>query len=155
MLVADDPSRILLLGCASAQRVAQWVSSTGKERRYYVTEFIRLLQRRHMSNPFDSVKDGVWDILRQKAGSVPADVIVLTQHDERGDLDGLQRTAHAEKRFALAEHLREGMSQSDERCCADQSCHMATMVPAAIRVGFEKITSQHVREQFVPARALR
>ena len=41
-----------------------------------------------MSNPFDSVKDGVWDILRQKAGSVPADVIVLTQHDERGDLDG-------------------------------------------------------------------
>ena len=95
MLVADDPSRILLLGCASAQRVAPLVSSTGEERRHYVTEFIRLLQRRHMSNSFDSVKDGVWDVLRQKAGSVPADVIVLTQHDERGDLDAQRRPASA------------------------------------------------------------
>src|SRR5436190_1007107 len=155
MLVADDPSRILLLGCASAQRVAPLVSSTGEERRHYVTEFIRLLQRRHMSNSFDSVKDGVWDVLRQKAGSVPADVIVLTQHDERGDLDGLQRAVHAEKRFALAQHLREGMSQSDERCCANKTRHMPTITPAAIGIGLEKFAAQHVREQFVPARALR
>lgn len=108
-----------------------------------------------MSNPFDSVKDGVRDILRQKAGSVPAEVIVLTQHDERGGLDSLQRAAHAEKRFALAQHLREDMSQSDERCCANKTRHMATIASAAIGIGLEKFAAQHVREQFVPARALR
>lgn len=87
-----------------------------------------------MPGSFDPVEDGTGNILRQQPRSVATNVVVLAEHHERGDLDRLQGAMHAEKRFPLAQHLREGMSQSNKRCCANQARHMATITPAAIGI---------------------
>ena len=87
-----------------------------------------------MPGSFDPVEDGTGNILRQQPRSIPANVVVLAKHHERGDLDRLQGAMHAEKRFPLAQHLREGMSQSDERRAADQTAHVPAVTRAAIGI---------------------
>ena len=72
-----------------------------------------------MPGSFDPVEDGTGNILRQQPRSIPANVVVLAKHHERGNLDRLQGAMHAEKRFPLAQHLRQGMSQSGERRAPD------------------------------------
>ena len=72
-----------------------------------------------MPGSFDPVEDGTGNILRQQPRGIPANVVVLAEYHERRDLDRLQGAMHAEKRFPLAQHLRQGMSQSGERRAAD------------------------------------
>lgn len=87
-----------------------------------------------MPGSFDPVEDGTGNILRQQPRSVATNVVVLAEHHERGDLDRLQGAMHAEKRFPLAQHLREGMSQSGERRAADQTAHVPAVTRAAIGI---------------------
>ena len=87
-----------------------------------------------MPGSFDPVEDGAGNILRQQARSVPANVVVLAEHHERGHLDRLQGAVHAKKRFPLAQHLRQGMSQAGERRAADQAAHVAAVTRAAIGI---------------------
>ena len=87
-----------------------------------------------MPGSFDPVEDGTGNILRQQPRSIPTNVVVLAEHHERGDLDRLQGAMHAEKRFPLAQHLRQGMSQSDERRAADQAAHVPAVTRAAIGI---------------------
>src|SRR5262249_56848805 len=68
-----------------------------EEHRECVAELIRPLQRRHVPGSFDPVEDGAGNILGQQPRSVPADVVVLAEHYERGDLDRLQGAMHAKK----------------------------------------------------------
>jgi len=87
-----------------------------------------------MPGSFDPVEDGAGNILGQQPRSVPADVVVLAEHHERGHLDRLQGAMHAKKRFPLAQHLRQGMSQSDERGAANQAAHVPAVTRAAIGI---------------------
>ena len=87
-----------------------------------------------MPGSFDPVEDGAGNILGQQPRSVPADVVVLAEHHERGDLDRLQGAMHAKKRFPLAQHLRQGMPQSDERGAANQVAHVPAVTRAAIGI---------------------
>ena len=87
-----------------------------------------------MPGSFDPVEDGAGNILGQLPRSVPAAVVVLAEHYERGDLDRLQGAMHAKKRFPLAQHLRQGMAQSNERRAADQAAHVPAITRAAIGI---------------------
>ena len=87
-----------------------------------------------MPGSFDPVEDGTGNILRQQPRGIPANVVVLAEYHERRDLDRLQGAVHAEKRFPLAQHLREGMSQPGEWRAADQAAHVSAVTRAAIRI---------------------
>ena len=63
-----------------------------------------------MSGPVDPIEDGAGNILRQQTRGIPADVVVMPEHNESGNLDRLQRAMHAKKRSPLTQHLRQGVS---------------------------------------------